>query len=195
MTAVDRVLHELGTAVAVLDEQAKAVLYRACARALRPLYEQWLKDTGEPNFSSLLDRADLACEVAVSGEGLAHRLEGLLAELEIAMPPGDAIGDVSSTGAQSCWIAYDTSLRVLLDHSFRSDLCIEYVLQPILSGVSEELFGFSEVGSGPEEDAQMEELVADRRITEAVRWVRSACSVSPTDDLRPLPGRRHPLRP
>ena len=69
-----------------------------------------------------------------------------------------------------------------------------HVLQPILSGVSEELFGFSEVGSGPEEDAQMEELVADRRITEAVRWVRSACSVSPTDDLRPLPGRRHPLR-
>lgn len=195
MTALDQVLDDLGAEIAALETSGRVVLYRACGRALRPLYEQWARVTGQPDASSSLDRVDALCEESLLLGYSAPGAASLLSELEVAMPPGDAIGDVSSTGAQACWIAYDTSLRVLVESAFRADLCVEYMLQPLLASVSERLFGFSQVGSGPHEEVQLEELVAEPRTQEAVRWIQSACLIARSDDLLPLHGRHHPLLP
>ena len=195
MTALDQVLDELGVDIGSLGTPACVVLYRACGRALRPLYDEWTRATGQPDASASLDGVDALCEEFLLSGVAASGAANLLAELEQTIPPGDAIGDVSSTGAQACWIAYDTSLRVFVDTTFRAEMCVEYVLQPLLASVSERLFGFSQVGSGPEEETQLEELMAEDRMLEAVLWIRSACLIARSDDLQPLPGQPHPLLP
>jgi hypothetical protein len=169
MTAFDDVLDDLAARIDALAPRARAAFFLACGRALRGEYERWVARRGE-SHADLLARADEAAAgfatrgVDIDGGGR------LLAELEAATPPGASPDEVSSTFAQDCWICVDCGVRVAVEDGFAAGICVEYALEPVTETVSERLFGFSQVGSGDEEEAQMRRLVADDRFRRAVEF-------------------------
>jgi hypothetical protein len=111
----------------------------------------------------------------------------LLASLEAAMPAGDSPDEVSATSAQDCWICADIGIRVLVDKGYNAAPAIEYALESILTAMSEELYGVSQVGTSEEEEAQIRMLLQHPKVAAAFEFVRWATDflkgrAMPTDE-------------
>lgn len=195
MTALDDLLEDLSQELQVLGASDRAVFFRECGRGLRPLYTRWVEETCGVDGSIWLDWVEAAVEEYPTKVQSLFDTSSVLAELESRMPNGVAIDAVSSIGAQSCWISYDVALRSIVDPAFASELCIEYVLDPVLASVSERLFGFSQVGSGSDEALQVLAVVSDGRTQNAVRWIREALAVASVGGINVPDEQPHPLVP
>ena len=97
-----------------------------------------------------------------------------------AYDPADANGD---------------RLRAYIDESFKAEHCAEYALQPVLERASERLFGVSQIGSGPDEHAQLSQLMADSQVDRALTWLRTAVRLVAEGDTPPPVPDAHPLLP
>jgi len=195
MNSFDALLAGLARQLRELDPASQAEFFLQCGLALRPLYERWLDETGRPDRAGVLDTAALLVGERRSAANTSLDAEVILTSMEAEFPPGDALGDVSSTGAQSCWIAYDTALRLVIDASFAAEASVEYLLEPVTVGVSERLFGYSQIGSGPDEDRHMSALVADQQMAVAVDWISEVIKAMLRSAPIPDAGTHHPLIP
>lgn len=65
-------------------------------------------------------------------------------------------------------------MRVLVEPGYDAGLAIEYGLEPVMTMVTQELFGVSQVGSGDQEEAQIIAIMGHPRVAEAIRFCRWA---------------------
>jgi hypothetical protein len=173
MTSYDAVLKRIGSEIDRLPACGKAALFLACAISLRREYEDWVNHRGAGRID-LFERATAAVREYVTAATPIAGGATLLSSLEEEVPPGDTPDEFSSTNAQDCWICLDAAVRVIFDTNFEAGPCIEYALEPQSQAVSEHLFGVSQVGSGPEEDAAMETLLGTADFRAALNFVEWA---------------------
>ena len=131
---------------------------------------------------------------AVSGREPTDSL-GLLRAIEVTTVQEAPIDDGSVIAVQDCWICADVCIRTLADGEYSPGLAIEYALEPILQAASERLFGVSQVGDGPNEDRQLEVILAETSVSQAVDFIQWATNFlterpSPSEDDLDLVGRR-----
>ena len=167
MTSYDRLLMALGERIDSLPKRSISALFLACAEALRPAFRDWAAHRGE-STEPLLERAiSSARSFAITGQPPADVHE-LLASVEEATPEGESWHGVPSTTAQDCWICAGIAIRVISDPEYRAGPGVEYALEPVMGRVTERLHGVSQLGSGPDESAQMEEVLRQPEIVEAL---------------------------
>lgn len=106
--------------------------------------------------------------------GMAHpQAAALLLAVEGGTPSGEASAEATSPGTQQIWICADVCLRIQADPEYRPGPAIEFALEPVVSTVSQEMFGVSQPGS--EDEAQQYALILrDQRVTDAVSGIDHA---------------------
>lgn len=196
MTSYDRLLADLAERIDALPRPSIADLFVACAAALMPGFRQWATQRGEETEPLLARALATSRSFALTGEAIED-VQTLLASMEAA-PPAD---EVSSTLAQDCWICADISVRVIADPQFAAGPGIEYALEPIVQRATAKLHGVSQLGSGPEEDSQMEAVLRRSDVTAALSfcsWAVDFLGDRPKltkDDFAELTGRAIVLMP
>lgn len=173
MTRLDTELAELSQRIRSMSDRATAGLFWACSDALSDEFSAWADHTGASTEPTLRAGQSAAYGFAAHGTQPAQASR-LLAELEGATPPGESPDEVSSTAAQDCWICADVGVRVFVRGDYDAGPAIEYALEPLLGRVSEELFGVTQLGSGPDEEEKVETLLRHPRIEGAFAFVRWA---------------------
>jgi len=171
MTAFDDLLAELAADIDGLSAPAASGLFVGCCQALRPHYRRWAEHTGTDDGDVLDAALGVARRFATSG-AVEPGADALLARVEAATPPGDAPDDYPSTFAQSCWIAGDMALRTAVSDD-SPGYGIEYALDPVMATATERLYGVSQVGSGPDEEAQVQAILAEPDVRAAVDACRA----------------------
>lgn len=169
MTSFDRVLTALAERIDSLPRRSIAALFLACAQALRPGFRRWASHRGR-STEVLLERAlASARSFALTGDPSAD-VHDLLASLEVATPEGDSPDEVSSTPAQDSWICADIAIRVIADPQYAAGSGIEYALEPIVQHATERVHGVSQLGSGPDENDQMDKVLRQPDVVEALAF-------------------------
>jgi hypothetical protein len=198
MTQLDIVLTELAGRIRQLSQRAQAALFWACSDALTPEFLAWANHTGAGTEGLLRAGQAAAYNYAAWGAKPAEPAQ-LLAALEAGTPFGESPDDFPSTRAQDCWICADIAVRVWAVGEYDAAPAIEYALEPMLGAVTEELFGVTQVGSGPDEERQVAVVLQDARIVRAitfVRWATDFLSVEPSEEaLSALRARSEALLP
>jgi hypothetical protein len=195
LTMLDAFADEMTTKIDSLSKRSIVALYWACSSALVPVYRKWAADT-RAQTERVLDTALTAgYQFVVSGLEPAGKRE-LLQALEVSAPPGDLLykaGKSLETAAQDCWICCDIGVRVLVDDSYSAGGAIEYPLEPVLQRATERLYGVLQVGSGPDECRQVEAVMSEPDVSDAVDFVRWAVSTL-DDQLAPSADRLELIR-
>ena len=173
MTRLDTELAELSQRIRSMSDRAIAALFWACFDALSEEFSAWADHTGASTEPLLRRGQSAAYDFAAHGTQPAEASR-LLAELEAGTPPVESPDEVSSTSAQDCWICADVGVRVFVERDYDAGPAIEYALEPILGSVTEELFGVTQLGSGPDEDEKVETLLRHPRVEQAFAFVRWA---------------------
>lgn len=173
MTTFDDLLAELAAEIDGLSSPAGAALFMGCCQALRPHYDRWAEHRGT-SAADVLDEALAAARTFATGGVIAADAPALLARVEEATPEGESPDANSSTFAQDCWICGDVALRTAIGHDGPPGYAIEYALDPIVTTATERLFGVSQLGSGPDEDAGIRAILAEPDVQAAVEAARSA---------------------
>lgn len=186
MTDFDDLLADLAGEIDRLSAPAGAALFVGCCQALRVHYDRWADHRGT-SAAHVLDEALAAARTVATGGPLDAGAPALLARVEEATPEGDSPDSYSSTFAQDCWICGDVALRTAIGQDGPPGYAIEYALDPIVVTATERLFGVSQLGSGPEEDAGVRAILAEPEVQAAVEATRSAIAhmaahPAPTDD-------------
>jgi len=185
MTPLDRELVALASKIDSLSKRSVVGLFWACSTALLPEFQAWAAHRGEQTEPLLRAAMTVAYEFAAHGTE-PPRATPLLAELEASTPPGESPDAFSSQSAQDCWICADVSIRILVE-SYDPGPAIWFALEPLISVVSEELYGVSQIGASDEEEEQVRVLLQQRKVAEALEFLRWATEFlqghsSPTDD-------------
>jgi hypothetical protein len=173
MTELDRQLEQLAALINALSQRAQASVFWAASTA----YSQsarWRPEESTDARNLLLHAQDAAYAFCLGGS-LVDRGGALLALLDRPLP--------EHVVAQSAWICADTALRVAVEDAFESGMSVEYALEPVVGRVSEELFGFWQVGSGEAEDEQVAEIMSHPDVVAAVgffRWAVAELAVADT---------------
>jgi hypothetical protein len=200
VTAFDDALDDLAERIDRLPRRAVAALFAACADALLPEYRRWAAHVGE-SAEPLADRVLTAARDFATTGTAAPDAGTILAAVEEATPPGDAPDDYSSTAAQDCWICVDLAIRVVTDPDYQAGTGIEYALEPIVQQATERVHGVTQVGGGPDEEAQVAAVLAEPDVTAALdfaRWAADHLAANPTPsaaDLAELARRAGVLAP
>ncbi|MBB5960653.1 hypothetical protein FHS29_007281 [Saccharothrix tamanrassetensis] len=200
MTVYDEALDDFAERVDRLPRRAVAALFAACAAALVPEYRRWAAHVGA-SAEPLADRVLAAARGYATTGTAPSGVDTLLAEVEEATPPGESPDDYPSTAAQDCWICVDLAIRVIADPDHEPGTGIEYALEPIVQKATERVHGVTEVGSGPDEDAQVAAVLAEPDVAAALDFVTWATGhlagrPDPTDaDLAELDRRAGVLAP
>jgi hypothetical protein len=186
LTALDTLLDSLAAHISRLSKRALVGLFWSCATALEPEYRAGAAHRNARNDQTLHEALTGAHRFAAFGRELVDR-EVLLHALEVSAPAGQSPDTVCATAAQDCWICADVAIRVLVQDDYTAGPAIEYALEPALQHASEELFGVSQVGSGPIENEQLEMILAHPSASEAVDFVQWATDYlanrpSPSED-------------
>ena len=166
MTALDLQLEQLATLINGLSRRSQAAFFLSFSKAYTESANWRLRDDGE--MRNLLLLAQDAAYAFCLGDVSAERANALKS-LDITLP--------SEMLAQSAWICADVALRVSVDATFESGMSVEYALEPFLGRVSEDLFGYWQVGSGDNEAAQVAEVMAHPVVLEGVAFCRWAIGV------------------
>lgn len=176
MTALDQHLSQLAVQIDRLSERSASALFVACAKALRPRFTEWVERRGRDSYP-LLERAlSAASEFVVTGVAADDAAE-LVIEMEAATPEGDSPDSFSSTPAQDCWICADIAVRLMTQDDHSAGFSIEYALEPLLQAETERVHGVSQLGSGPHENQQMDEVLRQPRIVAALDFLTWAVGV------------------
>jgi hypothetical protein len=171
LTALDIFIDKASARINRLPERSLVGLFWACASALMPEYLNWAVAYGIPGGEAIL-RSALDSARSYSEFGLMPPdAAALLAELEQAVPADDMPGDGLVTFAQDCWICADVGIRTLVDSHYSAGAAIWYALEPILHRTSEDLFGVYQVGGGPGQNAKVEVILAQSRVSRAIDFV------------------------
>jgi hypothetical protein len=161
LTAFDEALDDFAERIDRLPRPLISALFLACADGLLPEFRRWAAHTRHDN-EPLAQRA-LAAARTFALTGNTHPdAENLLASLEQATPEGESPDEFSSTAAQDCWICVDIGIRVMVDEDYQAGSGIEYALEPVMQSTTERLYGVSQLGSGPDEDAQTEAILNEQ---------------------------------
>jgi len=184
MTRLDSVLADLAVRIRGMSIRGQAALFWACSEALVDAFLEWADRTGS-DTAQVLRSGQLATYGFVTlGVESTDAIE-LLSEFEEKAPFGESIDMIPSTTAQDCWICADVGIRVWVSESYDPGPAIEFALEPILGTVTEELFGFTQVGSGPSEEMQIEAVLQDERIVRVLdfmNWATNRLGVEPDDE-------------
>ena len=187
MTSFDKLLADLADGLNTLSSRSQVAFFWAASWALRPEFRRWAAHRGVPT-ETLLDQAvRVAEQFAVEGIRAAD-VEVLLRALEEATPAGESPDTYSSTSAQDCWICADLCIRVMTDDGMASGYGVEFALEPVVSSATERAFGISQVGSGPQEDQQLQTVLRDPRVMSAIDFCRWAAEFLRE---RPAPTKEH----
>lgn len=171
MTELDRQLEELAALINALSQRAQAAIFWAASTVHSESARRRSDESTDAHV--LLLRAQDAAYAFCLGGPLGDRGGALLDELDRPLP--------EHVVAQSAWICADTALRAAVEEGFESGMSIEYALEPVVGRVSEELFGFWQVGSGESEDEQVAEIMSHPDVVGAVaffRWAVAELAVS-----------------
>ena len=200
LTSLDTLLEALAARIGRLSRRAVVGLFWSCAMALQPEYQEWATVRNVRTDRILREALTAARQFAAHGREPAG-CRRLLDALEASAPAGESPDVVSATAAQDCWICADIAIRILVHDDYIAGPAIEYALEPTLQRASEELFGVSQVGSGPSENEQVEAILAHFPVSKAVDFLQWAtdyleCRPSPSEDeLDLLAGRAVVLTP
>jgi hypothetical protein len=201
VTVFDDWLSDVAARIDSLPNRSTSALFLACAGALLPEFRHWAAHTGQEDLEPLAERAlAVARTYALTGNP-PPEAKALLASLQEATPSGESPDEVSATGAQDFWICVDLSVRVIVDPRYEAGTGLEYALEPIVQNTTERLFGVSQVGSGPDEDAQMQAVMNSPEVSSALdfcTWAIDFLASRPTlteDDLAELTNRAAAIAP
>jgi hypothetical protein len=186
MTAYDDLLAELAGEIDGLTAPAASALFVGCCEALRPHYRRGADHRGT-SAEDVLDAALAAARTFATTGEVAADAAALLARVEEATPEGDSPDAYSSTFAQDCWICGDVALRTAVGRDGPPGYAVEYALDPAVTTATERLFGVSQLGSGPDEDAGVRAVLAEPDVRAAVDGCRAAIALlaehpAPGDD-------------
>lgn len=173
LTTLATILEELAGRIRRLSKRSLVGLFWSCATALQPEYLDWAERQDARTEPILREALTVARQFATLGREPVGRAE-LLHALEVSAPAGESADAMSATVAQDCWICADIAIRVLIHDNYDAGPAIEYALEPTLQRASEELFGVSQGGSGPDENEQVEALLAHPHVSEAVAFLQWA---------------------
>jgi hypothetical protein len=176
VSSYDVLLAELARRHGALAPRPAAGIFASCAGALRGELLAWLDISDDPDVR-LLDVAVAAAYGYASGDD-PPGLPGLLASLEARTPPGEASNGVSPQFALDCWICADSAIRIAVDPAFEWGPVIEYALEPVVTVTTEDLHGVSQLGSEPEEERKLQDILDDARVREAVGFLRWAAQLA-----------------
>lgn len=166
MTELDRQLGQLADLIDPLSRRSQAAIFWA-ASAVHSGSVRWRAVKSEGSHA-LLVQAQGAAYAFCLGSSLADQGPSLLDRLDRALP--------EDVAAQSAWICAETALRIAVDDTFDSGMSIEYALEPVIGNVSEELFGFWQVGSGEYEVEQVADIMNHPDVVSAVGFIRWAAA-------------------
>ena len=158
MTVFDEALDDLAQRIDRLPRSSIAALFLACADGLLPEFRRWAAHTGQNNETLAQHALAVTRTFALTGNPQPDA-ENLLASLAQATPEGESPDEFSATAAQDYWICVDIGVRIQVDPDYQAGSGIQYALEPLVQAVAERLYGVSDVGSGPDEDAQIEAIV------------------------------------
>jgi hypothetical protein len=184
LSVQERLIEDLAMRAGRLPKRSLVGLFWACGSGLLPAYRERIASLGVPAEPILEEVLAAAYVFAVSGREPVNGA-GSLRAFEAATAPGGPVDDDGSEIAvQDCWICADVCIRLLVDSEYRPGLAVEYALEPVIQQASERLFGFSQVGEGPDEERQLEAILAESDVSLAVEFIMWA-----TDFLaeRPAP--------
>jgi hypothetical protein len=200
MTAVDDELADLSAKIGLLSKRAIAGLYWACALALLPEFVAWATHRSVSTELLLQEALGVAHNLAC-GRPVPTGIRTLLSELEASAPDGESPDAFSSVSAQDCWICADIGIRAFVDDSYPAGPAIEYALEPVIAKATEQLFRVSQVGSGDDEEAQVNLIIRHSQVGLAIEFCRWAADYlrdrpSPTaDDLETVRSRAAAIAP
>jgi len=186
MSAYDDLLGELGRQVDGLARRSASLIFLACGEALLPHLRAWANRRDEDPDPLLAAAAAGAESYALRGLVPVGGMR-LLSRLEAATPPGDQPDATTAATAQDCWICFDVSVRIAVDRAYHPGTAVEYALEPVISAASLRHHGVTQVGSGPDEPAELAVVLGDDHVAAAVdfwRWAlgRLADREAPTAD-------------
>lgn len=180
MSPFERATEALATRIRGLPPRAQVALFLSASEALAESWREWSAAANRPVDLDTFDRGAAAAAAFASGDESVSR--DVLAAVEASTPsePSDVRG---FTAAQDCWICLDTALRGALGDFDPADSAW-YLLEPLFQAVSERLFGFADVGSDIQEEAESS-VLADPALTSAIaaveRGIVIAASASATE--------------
>jgi len=163
MGPFERVVAELTPRIRDLPMKAQAALFLGASLALAESWREWSAAAGLDPATGVYDRA-VAAASAFAGGGEPVSPD-LLAEVE-AFTPSDHSDIPGFTVAQDCWICLDVALRASAADRDPAGYAW-YLLEPMFHGVSERLFGYTDVGSIEQEKCDSVSL-ADSALVAAI---------------------------
>lgn len=180
MSPFERATEALATRIRGLSLRAQVALFLSASEVLAESWREWSAAANRTVDLDTFDRGVAEAAAFASGDESVSR--DVLAAVEASTPsePSDVRG---FTAAQDCWICLDTALRGALGDFDPADSAW-YLLEPLFQAVSERLFGFADVGSDIQEEAESS-VLADPALTSAIaaveRGIVIAASASATE--------------
>lgn len=170
MSPFEHLVERLAVRVRGLDSRAQVALFVSAALATEARWREWALAANTMHHVDLFDRAaGLATGFAIARTPDLPR--AILSEVEAAVPsdPSDVPG---FTAAQDCWICLDTAIRSALGE-FDPAASTWYLLEPLFQATSEKHFGYTDVGSERQAEAERE-VLTDPAVKAAVQAIEGA---------------------
>ncbi len=145
--SLDAALDRLQTEVGGLSRRQAAAFFAVCGRALFPLYEDFVRQTGWGDPKVLRAAESLALEFAAGTAPQPEKTSQLLEAVAAATPDGERFDAPGSTFAQDVAICMDAALRATDPAEEINPGWVEYALEPATIAASEEQTGFTDPGT------------------------------------------------
>ncbi|MBE0656088.1 MAG: DUF416 family protein [Bryobacteraceae bacterium] len=145
--SLDAALDRLQAEVGGLSRRQAAAFYAVCGRALFPLYEEFVQQTGWGDPNVLRAAESLALKFAAGAAPQREKASQLLEEVAAAIPDGERFDAPGSTFAQDVAICMDAALRATIAAEEVNPGWIEYALEPATIAAAEEQTGFTDPGT------------------------------------------------
>jgi hypothetical protein len=199
VTRYDDLLAELADVIDALPRPSVVAFFWACSSALLTEFTDWATRTSAGTEPILSKALDAARSFALGAHTQAANQ--LLQDLERSTPPGESPDEFSTTFAQDCWICADVCIRIMVDPSYKAGPAVEHALEPVVTVVTEELFGVSQLGTQQPTRDSTDAIIAHPRVSTAiafVQWAFEFLRARPAprgDDLAQLHSRAAVLAP
>jgi|GEM_PF-4900344 len=172
MGPFERVVAELTPRIRELPMEAQAALFLGASRALAESWREWSAAAGLDPATVVYDRGVAAASAFASGgEPVSPDLK---AEVEASMP-SEPTPFAGFTAALNCWICLDVALGASTGNRDPADYTW-YLLESMFHGVSERLFGYTDVGSIEQEECDSVSL-ADPALIAAIAAIDQGIAI------------------
>ncbi|MBF1646582.1 MAG: hypothetical protein HXO54_01250 [Rothia dentocariosa] len=159
MKAYDRLIDSLAVDINALPVSGQVMLFYSAAEAFVHGADLSRLSVKEREVTAFSLRA--AKSLVANNDAAASTAQEILRGLDRPMPENNIL-------VEYAWMCLDTTTRIIADPGYRPGVLVESILQPAVISATERLFGVSQIGSGPEEEAQTLHILHEPEVQRTV---------------------------